>query len=57
MAARAWRLAGVPPVVLEDGTPTDDFYNLDEDPVAVASFSSIFTGLAYGIQWEWMPLS
>ena len=56
VAARAWRLAGVPPVVLEDGTPTDDFYNLDEDPVAVASFSSIFTGLAYGIQWEWAPL-
>ena len=57
VAARAWRLAGVPPVVLEDGTPTDDFYNLDDDPVAVASFSSIFTGLAYGIQWEWVPLS
>jgi hypothetical protein len=52
-ARRAWRLAGVPPVVLEDGTPTDDLYDLARNPTAVASFSSVFTGLAYGIQWEW----
>ena len=49
----AWRIAGVAPVILDDAVPTVDVYDLGADSVARASFSNVYTGLAYGIQWDW----
>jgi hypothetical protein len=56
-AAKAWRLTGVPPVMLEDAIPTSDVYDLTQSSVVRADFPTVTTGLAHGIQWEWAPLS
>jgi hypothetical protein len=51
--ALAWRLDGVPQVVLEDGEPTADLLRLDEAGVVRVRFEHLEQGLCYGARWRW----
>ncbi|MEU4763330.1 hypothetical protein AB0H12_08740 [Actinosynnema sp. NPDC023794] len=49
---RAWKLSGVPPVVLESGRPNDHRVQFDESGEAQLEFFGLRAGLAYGIGWS-----
>lgn len=51
--ALAWRLDGVPQVVLEDGEPTETLLRLDDTGVVRVRFEHVEQGLCYGVRWRW----
>jgi hypothetical protein len=49
---KIWRVAGVPPRVLDDAVPLADVLDVDRIGEVAVEFSDLQQGLSYGVQWS-----